>query len=126
MADRIIVSPGDDPALPFSGAVGSGNLLFVSGTVGRDPDTGDLVQGDIYEQTLQALENIRRHCQRGGFGLENAIKATVYLVDMKAYTRMNDAFRLVFPTHPPARTCVAVRALPDSEALVEIELVVAR
>lgn len=111
---------------PFSPFVVHGDLVFVSGTIGRDPETGQIARGDVTAQTRQALETIRRHLQQAGSGMDRVVKATVFLVDMAHFSQMNEAYRAAFPSPPPARSCVQVSALPDPEALVEIEVIAGR
>lgn len=101
--------------------------MFVSGTVGRDPETKEIARGDVAAQTRQALETIRRHLERVGSGMDKVVKATVFLVDMAHFSQMNEAYRAAFPEgRLPARSCVQAVALPDPEALVEIEVVAGR
>lgn len=112
---------------PFSPVVVHGDWVFVSGTVGRDPETKEIARGDVAAQTRQALETIRRHLERVGSGMDKVVKATVFLVDMAHFSQMNEAYRAAFPEgRLPARSCVQVVALPDPEALVEIEVVAGR
>jgi 2-iminobutanoate/2-iminopropanoate deaminase len=120
---RTILSKPLSPNLPFSPAVSFGPFIFLSGIVGRNQATGEISKGDIEEQTRQAMENIRHELARAGSSLENVLKITVFLTDINRFPQMNDAYRAFFSGDTPARTCVAVSALPDPEALVEIEAV---
>ena len=72
------------------------------------------------------LENIRRELELSGTSLDKVFKATVFLVDMGLFKKMNEAYRSFFPTDPPARSCVEVASLPDRDALVEIEVIAGR
>jgi 2-iminobutanoate/2-iminopropanoate deaminase len=111
--------PSDLP-YPFSAAVRTGNLLFVSGQVGyRD---GRLGQG-IEEQTRFALENIRDILERAGSSLERVVKVTVFLTDISLWPAMNRVYQEYFPKEPPARSSVGVSALALPGLLVEIECV---
>jgi len=124
-ARKQIVVKGPSAALPFSAAVACDRLIFISGTVGRDPQ-GGIARGDIAAQTAQTLENIRRHLEQAGSSLEQVLKVTVFLTDMGLFQGMNEAYRRFFPSEPPARSCVQVVSLPDREALIEIEAIAVR
>ena len=121
-----IIARPDNPALPFSSVVGFGPFIFVSGMVGRDPDTGRIAVGDVAEQTRQTLANIRFQLNKAGLSLKNVIKATVFITDMLSVQEMNRVYRSFFESGLPARSCVQVVALPDPEALVEVEVIAHR
>ena len=125
-SNREIIALPDNRQLPFSTVVGFQNLIFVSGIVGRDPEDGSIDVNDVYGQTRQTLLNIDRHLEKAGISLANALKATVFLTDMGGFTDMNRAYLEFFPDDKPARSCVAVVALPDPEAMVEIEVIAHR
>ena len=109
---------------PYSQALRAGGVLFTAGQVGFDPTTGELVDGGIAEQTRQVLQNIRAILEAGGSGLAQVVKTTVFLVDMADFGAMNEAYAEAFGAHRPARSTVAVAALPRG-ARVEIEAVAA-
>ena len=109
---------------PYSQALRAGGFLFTAGQVGFDPGTGELVDGGIGEQTRQVLQNIRAILEAGGSGLAQVVKTTVFLVDMADFAAMNEVYAEAFGTHRPARSTVAVAALPRG-ARVEIEAVAA-
>lgn len=109
---------------PYSQALRAGGFLFTAGQVGFDPATGELVDGGIGEQTRQVLQNIRAILEAGGSGLSQVVKTTVFLVDMADFAAMNEVYAEAFGTHRPARSTVAVAALPRG-ARVEIEAVAA-
>jgi 2-iminobutanoate/2-iminopropanoate deaminase len=109
---------------PYSQALRAGGFLFTAGQVGFDPATGELVDGGIAEQTRQVLANIRAILEAGGGGLGQVVKTTVFLVDMADFAAMNEVYAEAFGTHRPARSTVAVAALPRG-ARVEIEAVAA-
>jgi len=100
--------------------------VFVSGLVGRDPDSAQIAKGDIEAQTRQAMKNMARQLEKAGTSLEHAVKATIFVTDMGAYARMNQAYAAAFQSAFPARSCVEVSRLPDPEALVEIEMIALR
>jgi 2-iminobutanoate/2-iminopropanoate deaminase len=113
------VYPNDLP-YPFSAAVRTGNLLFVSGQVGiRD---GKVVEG-IEEQTRVTLENIRDVLAQAGSSLEDVVKVTVFITDMALWPKMNEVYAEHFPKDPPARSALGANALAWPEFLVEIECV---
>jgi 2-iminobutanoate/2-iminopropanoate deaminase len=109
---------------PYSQATRAGGLLFTAGQVGFDPSTGELVDGGISEQTERVLQNIRAILQAGGLDLANVVKTTVFLVDMADFAAMNTVYAEAFGDHRPARSTVAVAALPRG-ARVEIEAIAA-
>ena len=113
------VYPSDLP-YPFSAAVQSGNLLFVSGQVGmRDGKFGRGVE----EQTRMALENIRDVLVKAGSSLERVVKVTVFLTDMSLWPAMNDVYREYFPKDPPARSALGATGLALPELLLEMECI---
>lgn len=105
---------------PFSAAVRTGNLLFVSGQVGiRDGKTGE----GIEEQTRFTMENIRNVLAQAGASLADVVKVTVFLTDMSVWPAMNEVYREYFPQDPPARSALGATALALPGLLVEIECV---
>ena len=110
---------------PYSAAVWAGDLLYLSGQTPVDPATGDLVEGDIATQTNRAIDNLEAVLLDAGLSLDHVIKCNVYLTDMTNFAAMNTAYSERFAKPYPARTTVAVRALPRN-ALVEIEMVALR
>ena len=123
---REIIVSSKNTDMPFSTIVGFDKLVFVSGMVGRDPDTGEIATADIGEQTRQTLTNIAVQLDRAGLSLENVLKATVFITDMGLFQEMNQTYKMFFETGLPARSCVQITALPDPEALVEIEVIAHR
>lgn len=111
------------PVGPFSPAIRSGNLIFFSGQVAQDPATGKLVTGDVAAQTEQLFRNLGALLEAAGRGFGDVVKANVYLTDMGDFAAMNAIYGKAFAEPYPARTTVAVQALPLG-AKVEIELVV--
>ena len=105
--------------LPFSEAVRVGNLLFLSGQLGRDA-SGRVVPGGIAAETRQAMENIRRVLERHGSSLDQVVKCLVMLADMAEWPAMNEVYRTFFPNHLPARSAFGATGLALG-ARVEIE-----
>lgn len=117
-AKEVLVSAGQ---APYSPVVRSGHLLFLSGVIGVDRDAEE--QGAPAE-TRRVLERIRNTLQEVDASLEDVVKCTVFLVDMDDYGDMNDVYSEFFPSAPPARSTVAVDALPAG-AEVEVECIAA-
>ncbi|MDP8237067.1 MAG: RidA family protein [Candidatus Erginobacter occultus] len=109
---------------PYSQGVGAGGLVFVSGQIPLNLE-GEIVEGGIEEQTVQSLENLKAVLEAAGLGLEEVVRATVYLRDLKDFNRFNEVYGRYFPKNSPARACVGVSALPRG-ARVEISAVAAR
>lgn len=110
---------------PYSAAIWAGDLLYLSGQTPVDPRTGELITGDIGAQTHRAFDNLESVLTDAGLSMDDVIKCNVYLTDMANFAAMNAAYAKRFTPPYPARTTVAVRALPR-DALVEIELVARR
>jgi 2-iminobutanoate/2-iminopropanoate deaminase len=109
---------------PYSHAVQSGGLLFCSGQVPLDPDTGKLVEGTIGDQTRRCLENLQVVCAAAGASLEDAVRLGVYVTDMGTFPEVNEAYAAFFGEGPPARSAIGVAALPLG-APVEVDAIVA-
>jgi 2-iminobutanoate/2-iminopropanoate deaminase len=109
---------------PYSQGVIANGFLFTAGQVALDPDKGELVPGGITEQTTRALENLRAILKQAGSDFSQVVKTTVFLVDMADFTSMNEIYGRAFGQHRPARSTVAVAALPRG-ARVEIEVIAA-
>ena len=126
MTRRAIVdAPGLGKALgPYSRAVWAGNILYLSGQLGSDPATGKLVEGGAGPETEQILKGIAAVLGVAGLSLANVVKANVYLTDINDFAAMNKVYETFFSEPYPARTTIAVAALPGG-AHVEIEVVVA-
>ncbi|MBN1501135.1 MAG: RidA family protein [Spirochaetes bacterium] len=108
---------------PYTQAVKHGNLVFTSGQISIDPATGNFIEGSIEIQTIQVLENLKAVLEASGSTMQNVIKTTVFLSDMKDFAAMNSIYAEYF-TGKPARSTVAVRELPK-KALIEIECIAA-
>lgn len=108
---------------PYSQAVMTGNLIFVSGQLPINASTGEMPE-DIKGQTAQSIENIKAILEEAGATLDNVLKSTVYLADMSLFGPMNEVYAEYFKAIYPARAAFAVKELPK-KALVEIEVVAA-
>jgi 2-iminobutanoate/2-iminopropanoate deaminase len=109
---------------PYSHAVRVGGLLFCSGQIPLDPDSGELVGDTAAEQATRCLDNLTAVCAAAGATLGDAVRMTVYVTDMGAFAEINDAYGRFFESDPPARVTVGVASLPKG-AQVEIDAVVA-
>ena len=107
---------------PYSQAVKTGNLLFVSGQIPIDPATGVFAGSDITSQTRQSLTNVKAILEAAGYALSDVVKATVLLADMADFAAMNAVYAEFFTENCPARAAFAVKDLPRG-ALVEIEVI---
>jgi len=118
------ISTNDAPKAvgPYAQAVRAGNLLFLSGQVALDPATGVLVAGGVEEQTRRVMQNLSAVLAAGGSGLDNVVKATVYLTDLGQFDAMNRVYGSFFPGEKPARVTVEVSRLPK-DGLVEIDAI---
>jgi 2-iminobutanoate/2-iminopropanoate deaminase len=107
---------------PYSQAIQSGDLLFTAGQIGLEPSSGELVQGGIEAQTRQVLTNVKNILEAAGSSLDNVVKTTVFLQNMADFAAMNAVYAEFFPANPPARSTIAVAALPKG-AMIEIEVI---
>jgi 2-iminobutanoate/2-iminopropanoate deaminase len=110
---------------PYSQAISTGSLVFVSGQIPLDPASGQMVDGGIEAQTRQALRNVEAILDAAGLGLGAIVKTTVYLVDLEEFGAMNRVYETCMPSPPPARSTVQVSRLPR-DARVEIDVIAAR
>lgn len=113
------------PPGPFSHCSRVGPWVFTSGMGGLDPKTGQVVSDDVVEQTRQSIRNVEVILASAGCGLEDVVKAVVFLTDMADYPLVNAVYEEAFGRHRPARTCVAVSSLPVRERM-KIETVAFR
>lgn len=118
------ISTANAPAAvgPYSQAIQTGDLLFLSGQIPLVPETGLLVSENIAEQTEQVMKNIRAVCEAAGGGLGKIVKCTVFMTDLAQFQMMNEIYARHFGDHKPARSTIQVAALPRG-ASVEIEAI---
>ncbi|MXY23532.1 MAG: RidA family protein [Acidobacteria bacterium] len=123
MSRTPIATTGAPAAIgPYSQAIRSGNLLFVSGQVAMDPETGEMLGGDVSAQTERVLRSLDAILTAAGVTLADVIKTTVYLADMNDFAAMNRVYGAFFTDPAPARAAVQVARLPK-DALVEIDCI---
>jgi 2-iminobutanoate/2-iminopropanoate deaminase len=124
-ARQAITAPDAPEAVgPYVHAVSAAGLLFCSGQIPLDPASGELVGATPGEQARQCLTNLEAVCAAGGTSLANAVRLTIYMLDMSAFAEVNEVYASFFTADPPARAAIGVAALPKG-AQVEIDAVVA-
>ena len=121
-----VISTSKAPAAigPYSQAIQVGNLVYTSGQIPINPETGAFVEGGIKEQTRQSLLNVQAILNEVGLTMGSVVKTTVFMADMSDFADMNAVYAEFFAEPYPARSAVAVKTLPKG-ALVEIEVVAA-
>jgi 2-iminobutanoate/2-iminopropanoate deaminase len=107
---------------PYSQAIKAGNLIFLSGQLGINPETGDFVPGTVANQTEQVFKNIKAVLAEANLTLDNIVKTTVFLADMADFATVNEVYAKQFEEPYPARSAFAVKTLPKN-GLVEIEVI---
>ena len=108
---------------PYSQAVKTNNLMFISGQIPMDPTTGNLVEGSIEDEANQVLKNLKSICEAAGYSLDDAVKITIFLTDLGNFAVVNDVMKEHFSEPYPARATVEVSALPLG-VNVEIEAII--
>ena len=107
---------------PYSQAIQAGGFLFLSGQIPLDPRTGELVKGDIRQQTSQVLENIKGILESEKLEMDDIVKVTIFLKDIGNFNQVNEVYATYFPSSPPARSTVGVAKLPR-DVEIEIEVI---
>jgi 2-iminobutanoate/2-iminopropanoate deaminase len=123
---RHVVTALNAPAAigPYSHAVRAGGLLFCSGQIPLEPESGEIVGDTPGEQARRCLENLSAVCAAAGATLADAVRLTVYMTDLGAFAEVNEVYAGFFENEPPARVAIGVAALPKG-AQVEIDAIVA-
>lgn len=121
----IVTSAAPAAIGPYSQAIEVNGFVYASGQLPIDPSTGAFPEGGVQEQTRQSLLNVKAILEEAGLTLANVVKTTVYLADMGDFAAMNEIYSQFFSQPFPARSAVAVKALPKG-ALVEVEVIAAR
>lgn len=122
---EIVTALGAPAAVgPYSHAVKAGGLLFCSGQIPLDPESGEIVGEAPADQARRCLDNLGAVCAAAGAQLSDAVRLTVYMTDLSAFTEVNEAYAAYFEGDPPARVAIGVAALPRG-AQVEVDAVVA-
>ena len=110
------------PIGPYSQAIRAENFIFLSGQIPIDPSTGEMIRGDIRQQTRQVLENMKGVLESQGLGMQDVVKVNIFLKDMGNFNEMNEVYATYFSSSPPARSTVEVAKLPRN-ADIEIEAI---
>lgn len=112
--DKIIINTPNAPAPigPYNQSVLAGNLFFISGQICLDPKTGELINGDIKEETTQVMKNLQAILHEAGMQFNRVVKTTIFLTDMKQFAEVNEVYGSFFNGDYPARETVEVSALP--------------
>jgi 2-iminobutanoate/2-iminopropanoate deaminase len=121
---RQVLAPSPSPLPVFSPAVRTGDLVFLSGTIGNRPGTREVISGGIVPETEQALTNIETLLEEIGLSMDDVVKCTVFLADMRDYERMNEVYARFFPEDPPARSTLGANGLALG-ARIEVECIAA-
>jgi 2-iminobutanoate/2-iminopropanoate deaminase len=119
---RIFTPQAPAPIGPYSQAIHADGVLFCSGQIPIDPQTGELIAGDAAQQAERALQNLQAVLAAAGHSFADVVKATLYLIDMNDFAAVNAVYEKYFGATKPARSTVAVAALPKG-ARVEIDCV---
>jgi 2-iminobutanoate/2-iminopropanoate deaminase len=122
--ETITAVGGPKAAGPYSHAVKSAGLIFLSGQTPVDPDSGSLVEGDIGRQTRRCLDNLAIVATAAGASLADAVRCAIYVTDISTFKDVNEAYGTYFGDAPPARTTIGVASLPLG-AEVEIDAILA-
>src|SRR3954470_22139019 len=122
--ETVTAAGAPQAAGPYSHAVKSNGLVFLSGQTPIDPNTGSLVEGSIGDQTRRCLDNLAVVAAAAGSSLDDAVRMGIYVTDMSAFKEVNEAYSTYFENDPPARSTVGVAALPLG-ADVEIDAILA-
>lgn len=118
MTRKIIHTPDAPKAIgPYSQAVAAGGIVFLSGQVGLDPATGELVKGGVEVEARRAFDNLRAVAQAAGPGLAAAVRVTIYLTDLGQFATANRIMQEYFSEPYPARVTIGVAALPRGAAI---------
>lgn len=125
MTKKIFIPEGAVVIGPYSPAVEAGDLVYFSGQIPIDSATGKIVEGDVRVQALQCLKNLSKVLESAGVTSDNVVKTTIYLVDMNDYAVVNEVYGEYFKAPYPARTAIAVAALPLG-CKIEIDVIAKR
>jgi 2-iminobutanoate/2-iminopropanoate deaminase len=122
---RIVATDGAPKAIgPYSQAVIHGDTIYCSGQIPLDPATGQVIEGDIAEQTVRVLENLKAVLEEAGSSLDRVLKTTIFLQSIGDFAPVNEVYGRYFHVNPPARSTVEVARLPR-DVRIEIDCIAA-
>ena len=121
MRKAIKIEKAPQPIGPYSQALEVDGVLYCSGQIPMVPETGEILTGDIVEQTKQVMKNAEEILKQAGYGFSDVIKSTIFLTDLENFQKVNEVYASCFEPPFPARSCVQVAALPKGVGL-EVEL----
>ena len=123
MSKEVIYSPhAPEPIGPYSQAVKAGNTIYVSGQIGMDRTSGELITENISVETDQVMKNLKIILEKAGMGFSHVVKCSIFLKDMADFPKVNEAYGKYFTSNPPARETVEVSRLPK-DVNVEISCI---
>ena len=123
---QVISTPQAPAAIgPYSQAICQGNMVFTSGQIPLDPETGEVVGTTIEAQTERVMQNLKAVLEAAGAGMEQVVKTTCFLADLGDFAAFNAVYSRYFPSNAPARSCFQVAGLPKA-ARVEVEAIAVR
>lgn len=122
MREAVSTSAAPQAIGPYSQAIKANGLVFASGQIAIDPASGNVVGGDVIDQTERVMQNIRAVLEAAGSSMAQVVRATVFLKSMADFPSMNEVYGRHFPAPPPARSTVEVARLPK-DVLVEIDVI---
>lgn len=124
MKFKNVIATDEAPAAigPYSQAIKVGNIIFTSGQIPIDPQSGQVVEGGVAVQATRVIENLQAVLAAAGASLDDVVKTTLYIKDMNDFGTINEVYGRYFTKEPPARSCVEVARLPK-DVLVEMEAV---
>ena len=122
MIEPVATDRGPKAIGPYSQAVKANGFVFLSGQIALDPQTQQVIEGDVAAQTERVLENLKGIVEAAGSSMQHVVKTTVFLADMNDFVAMNTVYTRYFVTHPPARSTVQVARLPR-DVRVEIDAI---
>ena len=126
MSNTVVYSDqAPEPIGPYSQAIKTGNMLFISGQIAIDRSTGKLVSGSIEAETTQVMRNLEAVLQTAGMSFADVVKCTIFLKNMEDFPRVNEIYGKHFTQNPPARETVEVSRLPK-DVSVEISCIAAK
>lgn len=121
MKEVIYTQKAPEPVGPYSQAIDTGNLLFISGQIPLNPQEGKLVEGHIGEKTEQVMQNIKVILNEAGLNFDHVVKASLFIKDMSCFAEINKVYASFFTANPPAREVAAVTTLPlNSEIMISM------